>query len=253
MLTLSSCSKKDDLVAFKGYVVNADNRSVPVATVEIFRTAEDWLTGHNVVAKLSTDNAGYFESEKIYEPGDYFIFIEKYDTSNWEIRQVEKGIFPKIAAPGDENKVHTIDYNNMSAMASTSWILTNVHKEYTKPGATAVEWQSIWTGVNNCVRDNEIFFNKDLTMRVYEGRTICKGKERNVVGTFVPPIIFNANSCMDLPNTSQAVKEFEYWGWPEMEARDAKMYLSCNSSVGQVYIYYTGNDGLDILEVYTRK
>ncbi|MGB0391810.1 MAG: hypothetical protein ACPGD5_09580 [Salibacteraceae bacterium] len=250
--SLSSCSKKTELVAFKGTVVNAKNQKVVGASVQIFNSAEDWLTGHNIVANLSTDTYGYFESEKIYESGEYYIFIEKYDTSNWEIRKVEQGIYPKITIPEDEGLTHTIDFNNMSLMASTNWKLTNIHREYTKPGATAVEWQSIWTGVNNCMRDNELIFNKDLSFRFSEGIFICNNNDRNTIGTFIPPIIFSEQSCINLPHTSQSVKEFEYSGWPIMEARDAKMYMACNRSVGQIYIHYTGTDGLEVLEVYSR-
>ena len=252
-LLFSSCSKKDDFQAFKGTVVNATGQNVPDARVQIFNTPEDWLTGHNVVASFRTDASGYFESSAIYEAGEYYIFIEKYDTSNWEIRKVEQGLYPKISIPEDINKTHIIDYNNMSNMAGTSWLLTNIHKEYTKPGATAKEWQSIWTGVNNCVRDNELFFNKDLTLRVYEGNTVCKNKQKNIIASFVPPIIIDPNGCSNLPYTAQGVKEFSYSDWPEMEAKNAKMYISCNSSVGQVYILYTGNDDLQVLEVYSRR
>jgi hypothetical protein len=85
IIGISSCKKNDNLVAFTGNVVNAENKIVSAASIEVYRTAEDWLTGHNVVAKMTTDAGGYFESAAIYEPGDYFIFIEKYDTSNWEI------------------------------------------------------------------------------------------------------------------------------------------------------------------------
>lgn len=252
LVGLLSCSKSDELIAFKGKVVNIDNKTVTGASVQIFNTAEDWLTGHNIVANLRTDALGNFESEKAYQAGEYFIFIEKYDTSNWEIRKVEQGIYPTISIPEDENKTHTIDYNNMSAMASTAWILTNVHREFTKPGATVSEWQSIWTSINNCRRDNKMFFEKNLSFRFSEGNYICNGQERNVIGTFIPPLIFSTQSCTTLPNTTQLVKEFEYEGWPEMEQLGAKMYLSCNPNVGQIYIHYEGLDGLEILEVYSR-
>ncbi len=252
IVSFSSCNKKEESVAFTGNVVSVDNTQISGAKVEIFRNAEDWLTGLNVLTTMVTDLSGRFESEAIYEAGEYYIFIEKYDSSNWEIRKVEQGIYPQITVPEETDLTHTIEFNNMSAMAETAWKLTNVHREFTKPGATAVEWQSIWSGINNCKRDNQLFFNKDLSMRFSEGATVCRGNATEIIGTFVPPMIFNILGCETLPFTKIPVKQFEYSNWPEMEAKGAKMYLSCNSSVGQTYILYTGDNGLKVLEVYTR-
>ncbi len=252
LLTFSSCSKKEELVAFKGAVVNASNRSVAGARVQIFNSAEDWLTGHNVVATMTTDVFGQFETQPIYDAGEYYIFIEKYDTSNWEIRKVEQGIYPKLTMPEEAGSTHMVDYNNMSTMANTSWKLTNIHREFTKPGATAKEWQSIWGGANNCKRDNAIYFNKDLSMRISEGDFVCSGEERNIIGTFIPPLIFNSSSCQNLPLTAIAVKEFEFSGWPKMEARNANMYLTCSNSNPEVYVHYVNDNNLQVLEVYSR-
>ena len=249
----TSCSKNEELVGLKGTVVNVDNKPISLAKVELFKSSNDWLTGHNVVAIAQSDLIGEFEFQDVLEAGEYYIFIEKYDTSNWEIRDVEQGIYPKITIPENNNQKYVIDYNNMSLMANTRWELTNVHREYTKPGEIAVEWQSIWTGINNCRRDNSITFTKDLKMLISEGQTVCKGESFEIEGTFVPPIILGSNSCIKLPNTSQNVKEFEFSNWPEMEQVNAKMYLACNQSVGQLYIYYKGNDGLMVLEVYSRR
>ncbi len=253
MVTLNSCAKKSELVSYEGRVVSTTGKPVVSATIQIFETAEDWLTGHNVIASMTSDFSGHFESGPIFEPGEYYIFVEKLDSSNWEIRKVEQGVYPKVSIPEDKGLNYVIDYNNMSAMASTQWVLTNVHKEYTKSGHTAIEWQSIWTNINNCRRDNYIAFNKDLSMRVSEGDITCSGGERNVLGSFVPPIIFNSNSCINLPNTSQTVKEFEYSGWPAMKAKDAKMYLACNQNIGEMYVYYEANDGKMMLDVYSRR
>lgn len=252
-VALSSCKKDSGLHSYSGYVVNPDNKPVAKASIQIFKTPEDWLTGLNAVATLRSDLAGYFESDKIFESGDYYVFVEKLDSSNWEIRQVEKGVYPKISIPSSNGNSLTIDFNNMSLMASTEWVLTNVHREYTKPPHTAIEWQSIWSSVNNCRRDNAIYFNKDLSMRISEGNIICSKQERNILASFVPPLIFSSNSCVNLPNTSQDVKEFEYHNWPEMKAKDGKMFLACNQNVGQLYIYYRGNDGKMMLDVYSRR
>ena len=251
--TLSSCSKNSKLVSYEGRVVNPDGKSVARATIQIFETPEDWLTGHNVLATMTSDFAGHFESEPIFEPGEYYIFVEKYDSSNWEIRKVEQGVYPTVNIPEDKGGTFIVDHNNMSLMASTQWVLTNVHKEYTKPGHTAIEWQSIWTSTNNCRRDNYIQFNKDLSMRISEGDILCSSEERNVLGSFIPPIIFSNNSCTSLPNTSQSVKEFEYSGWPGMKAKEGKMYLACSSAVGEMYVYYKANDGKMMLDVYSRR
>tara|TARA_R110002050_G_scaffold109799_4_gene221535 strand:- start:39389 stop:40207 length:819 start_codon:yes stop_codon:yes gene_type:complete len=249
----SSCNRKPELFAYTGTVVNPDNEVVVGATIQIFESPEDWLTGHNVIATMNSDKAGYFESEKIFESGDYYIFVEKLDSSNWEIRKVEQGIYPKVSIPSDANKQYVVDFNNMSLMANTNWVLTNVHREYTKPGETAIEWQSIWSSVSYCKRDNYITFNKDLTMLISEGKSICSGRQQTVIADFVPPIIFGMNSCTNLPNTSQDVKEFEYSNWPEMKAKEGRMFLSCNQSIGQMYILYKATTGLMVLEVYSRR
>jgi hypothetical protein len=252
-LFFSSCKKQSELHSYSGYVVNPQNEPVVSATIQIFETPEDWLTGHNIVATMQSDLAGHFESEKIFESGDYYVFVEKLDSSNWEIREVEKGIYPKVSIPFSNGSYEVIDFNNMSLMANTKWKLTNVHREYTKPNHTAIEWQSIWTSINNCRRDNAIYFNKDLSMRISEGDVICSKQERNVLANFVPPIIFSSNSCTNLPNTSQDVKEFEYYNWPELKAKSGKMFMACNQSVGQLYIYYKSDDGRMMLDVYSRR
>lgn len=249
---LSSCNKQDEMLRFEGRVVNEDNEPVSGAVVEVFSTAEDWLTGHNVVVTMRSNYDGDFKSDAIYEQGDYYIFIEKYDTSNWNIRDVEVGRYPTISLPSDKRD-HLVEYNSMAAMSNTEWLLTNIHQEYSKPGETAVEWQSIWTSSNNCVRDNRIYFQKDLNMRISEGNIVCGNKEMNIVATFVPPIIFSMSSCEKLPNTSEDVKEFEYSGWPYMENREGKMYMSCNEAVGQLYVYYRADSGKMTLEVYSRQ
>lgn len=249
--TVTSC-KKEEMIAFTGSVVSVNNTQIAGATVEIFKNSEDWLTGQNVVATLTTDLAGRFESAAIFEPGQYYIFIEKRDSSNWELQQVEQGIYPQLNLPEDEELIHTIEFNNMSAMSQTSWKLTNVLREYTKPGATATEWQSIWSSINNCKRDDKMVFNKDLSMKFSEGTTICQENEGDVIANFVPPLIFDVQGCETLPFTKVGVKEFNYSNWPEMEAKGAKMYLSCDQSVGQTYIYYMGDNDLMVLEVYSR-
>lgn len=252
-LLLGSCQKKSELHSYSGYVVNPENKPVVNATIKVFKTPEDWLTGLNQVATMRSDLVGYFESDKIFESGDYYVFIEKLDSSNWEIREVEKGVYPKVSIPSSSGNTEVINFNNMSLMANTKWELTNVHREYTKPNHTAIEWQSIWSNVNNCRRDNAIYFNKDLSMRISEGDIVCSKQERNILANFIPPIIFNSNSCTNLPNTSQNVKEFEYYNWPELKAKDGKMFMACNSNVGQLYIYYKSDDGRMMLDVYSRR
>ena len=253
IMVSTSCSKQNELVGLTGTVVDVNNKPISLAKVELFKSANDWLTGHNMVASSKSNLIGEFEFEDLLEPGEYYIFIEKYDSSNWEIRSVERGIYPKITIPDNDNERYVIDYNNMSLMANTQWELTNVHQEYTKPGEIAIEWQSIWTSINNCRRDNSITFTKDLNMIFSEGQIVCKGVSPNNDGTFVPPIIFGVNSCTTLPNTTQDVKEFEFSGWPLMEQNGARMYLACNASVGQLYIHYKGENGLMMLDVYSRR
>jgi hypothetical protein len=252
ILTVTSCSK-DEKFKYEGTVVNINNEPVVSAKIQIFESAQDWLTGRNVIATMTSDKVGYFKSGKIFEAGDYFIFVEKLDSSNWVYRDVEQGIYPKVSIPEDGGKSYTVEFNNMALLARTNWVLTNLHKEYTKPGATAVEWQSIWTSVNNCRRDNYIKFNSDLTMTVSEGKSVCSGKKAEVEARFIPPMIMGKLSCSTLPNSSQDVKEFEYFDWPELKAKNGKMFLDCNQSIGQLYIMYTDSKGLTVLEVYTRR
>lgn len=248
----SSCNKQEDLYSFKGRVINANQEPVHNATIEIFATADDWLTGLNAVTRIKSDYDGYFESSESYTSGSYYIFIDKYDTSNWDIRSVENGQYPKVTIPS-EPKDYLIEYNNISLLANTVWLLTNRHQEFTQPGQNATEWRSKWTSVNNCIKDNKIFFYKDLTMRISEGTTVCNNAEENIEGTFVPPIIFSATSCENLHNTSVRVKEFLYYGWPEMENKSGHMYLACDQNTGQLFIYYTGENGKKYLDVYSRQ
>lgn len=222
------------------------------ARIQIFKSSQDWLTGHNVLATMKSDLIGHYESSKIFEEGDYYIFIEKHDTSNWDIRDVEKGIYPTIHLPVDGVFNQVIEQNNISLLANTTWGLVNILQEYSKPNETAIQWHSSWSTTNNCEKDNKLFFGKDLSLRVDEGNSICLGAEANVLAKFVPPIIFSSQSCENLPHTSQKVKPFEFSEWPVMEASDARMYLACDQSVGQLYIIHTSPNGTDILNVYRR-
>lgn len=249
---LFSCKKESERHAFKGDVINSKNQPVVNASIKIFKTPEDWLTGHNMVVQLQSDLAGHFESAKIYEEGKYYIFIEKYDTSNWELSEVQKGNYPTITLPVNDDLSRTIEPNNIGLLANTSWRLTNILKEYTKNGQSAVEWHSQWPITNNCFKDNKIHFKKDLTMIIEEGKTVCTGNIPNTIGNFVPPMIFTAWSCQKLPNSSQNVKEFEFSGWPEMEAQNAQMFVSCNQSMGLLYVYYEGTGDKMMLNVYSK-
>ena len=115
-----------------------------------------------------------------------------------------------------------------------------------------MEWHSQWTVTNNCFKDNKIYFGKDLSMTISEGKTICSGTAPNIIGSFIPPIIFTSWNCQKLPNSSQNVKEFEFSGWSEMEAKNAKMFVSCNESMGLIYLYYQGSGNKMMLNVYSQ-
>ena len=247
-----SCNKNPDLHAFDGYVYNLNKEPVIDAQVQIFKSPQDWLTGHHIVTTMTTDRYGHFYSSPNYEEGDYFIFIEKYDTSNWDIRNVENGIYPKITLPTNGSITQTVESNNMSLLANTRWTLSNTLIEYTEQGHTAIEWHSTWHAENNCIKDNQLIFGKDLSMRVYEGNTVCKNQARNVIGKFVPPIIFTSLSCDKLMHTTQNVKQFVFPGWPEMEQKKAEIFLDCDQSLGQIYLIFNSSSEKKTLHVYNR-
>tara|TARA_R110002050_G_scaffold109799_4_gene221534 strand:- start:38408 stop:39178 length:771 start_codon:yes stop_codon:yes gene_type:complete len=251
-LLFSSSCHRADLFAFEGNVYNKDKEAVVQARIQIFKTPQDWLTGHNVLATMSSDLIGHYKSPKIFEEGDYYIFIDKYDTSNWELSQVEKGEYPKIHLPTDGDINQTIEHNNMSLLANTNWKLVNILQEYSKPGEPAVQWLSIWSTTNNCEKDNKLLFGKDLSLRVDEGKSVCSGEQSLVVAKFVPPLIFSTQSCDKLPHTSQLVKPFEFSNWPSMETANAQMFLACDQSIGQLYIIYDSTQGYKLLKVYRR-
>ena len=253
MLTvMSSCRKESELYAFEGRVFNTQNEPVVSAQIQIFKSPNDWLTGHNVLLTMSSDMIGHFESSKAFEAGDYYIFVEKYDTSNWNIRDVEKGIYPKITLPTDGEIQQFIEPSNMALLANTNWKIVNVLEEYTQSGHTAIQWRSIWSNMMSCKKDNTLKFGKDLSLNIGEGPAVCVNAQESIIGTFVPPMIFSSLGCDKLPNTSQKVKPFEFSGWDYMENRSAEMYLACDQSVGQIYIYFNGENGKMLLHVYDR-
>jgi hypothetical protein len=248
---MTSCSKEEHYEV-KGTVLDLNSAPVISAKVQIFKNPEDWLTGHNVIATMQSDMLGEFVSPKIFEAGDYYIFVEKYDTSNWNIRDVERGVFPKITLPLENGTTQIVEQNNMRLLANTNWKLTNILREFTKPDVGTIQWNSTWSTSNNCEKDNELYFGKDLTLRVSEGNYICAGTERNTLGSFVPPMIFTSLGCEQLLHTSQKVKPFEYSNWPEMETKQGKMYLACDQSVGQLYVIYKNTPTTKKLLVYSK-
>ncbi|MFT4753803.1 MAG: hypothetical protein ACI85Q_001351 [Salibacteraceae bacterium] len=249
---ITACSKTE-LHSFTGTVLDNEQRPVINAIVKVFETPQDWLTGHNVVTTMSTNLVGKFESSTTYESGDYFIFIEKLDTTNWNIRDVEKGIYPQISLPQDNEYRETIEHNNMGLLANTNWELTNILTEYTRPNTGTKQWLSIWSTTNNCEKDNMLHYGKDLTLRINEGNAICSGNERNILGSFIPPLIFTTYSCDQLIHTSQEVKQFEFSGWPKMNNRNGEMFLACDQSIGQLYVTYNKSAESKRLLVYSRK
>lgn len=250
-LFFSSCNKKE-LYEIKGTVLDTDNSPINDATIQIFKNPEDWLTGHNVISSMSSDMIGEFESRKVFEPGDYYIFVEKYDTSNWNIRDIERGIYPKITIPLDGRTIQIAEQNNMRLLANTDWNLSNMLREYTKPNTGTAEWHSIWTSTNNCVKDNSLHFGKDLSLRISEGEYVCSGYDRNTLGSFVPPMIFTTLGCQKLLHTSQKVKPFEFSGWEEMQNKNAKMFIACDQGLGQLYLIYDHSPTSKRLHVYSR-
>ena len=250
--TFYSCQRKNDTYAFEGTVLNINGDPVVDAKVEVFTTPHDWLTGHNVIASMTTNLRGNYKSNPIYEEGKYYLFIEKYDSSNWEIRDVERSIYPSVNLPLDGPIKSVIEQSNMSLLANTKWKITNILKEFSRNNHQDVEWISNWSKLNNCDKDNQLFFGKDLSLRIYEGNSICSGKKENILTTYVPPIIFSDLGCESLTNSTQKVKEFEVENWEGLEYINAKFYLDCNQSLGQLYIIFeNGNGGLE-LHVYKK-
>ena len=248
---LTSCSK-DQLYEVKGTVVDVNNTPVVNAKIQIFNTSEDWLTGRNVVTTLTSDVIGEFKSAKVFEKGQYYMFIEKYDTSNWNINEVEQGVYPQINIPIEDASTHVIEYNNISLLANTNWKLTNTLREYKKTNMSAIEWRSTWSSARPCIRDNSLHFGKDLSFRMSEGNVVCSGKTENTLGTFVPPIIFSSMSCQNLIHTSQKVKTFTYDGLDNLSSKNAEIFVSCEQSVGQLYILYDVSANQKGLEVYSK-
>ncbi len=252
LTTLTSCRKETDLYAFEGNVYNTNNEPVVSAKVQVFKSPDDWLTGHNVLLTMKSDMVGHFESAKAYEAGEYYIFVEKYDTSNWDIRDVEKGIYPKVILPKDGGIRQVIEPNTIALLANTKWKIINVLEEYTMSGQTAIQWRSNWSNIVSCKKDNTLEFGKDLSLKIGEGPAVCVNTQETISGSFVPPLIFSSIGCEKLANTSQKVKQFEFSGWDYMERRNAKMYLACDLSIGQIYIYFNGENGKVLLHVYSR-
>ncbi len=248
---LFSCEKREELYAFKGTVTDIHDQPVAHAKIQVFHTSNDWLTGLNEVARFQSDLSGRYASRKIYESGSYFLFIEKYDSSNWEYREVERGVYPTVTLPIAGYPTQIIQHNSMSLLANTQWKISNVLLEYSVSGSAIKEWRSTWAETNNCKKDNTLHFGKDLSMRIGEGNLVCLGKSQNILGSFVPPLIFTHWSCEKLLHTSQKVKNFEYANWPEMETKNGQMYLACNRSVGQLYVICKESPECKKLYVYS--
>lgn len=251
ILSFFSCNKQE-LYKIEGTVLDLTGKPVNKASIEIFKTPNDWLTGHNVVATMKSDLNGEFSSSPIFEGGDYYIFVEKYDTTNWNIRDVEKGVYPIIHLPLESPTIQPVEASNMGLLANTAWKISNTMEEYTKSGSSSSEWKSTWSNQNNCIRDNTLFFGKDLKMIIDEGDIVCRNTPETIEGSFLPPVIFTEISCETLLHTSQKVKPFEFYGWEELTSKNGTMYVSCNSSSGQLYITYNINQSKKALVVYTR-
>ncbi len=249
---IQGCSKTEKHEV-QGTVLDINKNPVASAKIEIFESPEDWLTGHNVLATMSSDLIGEFESPQIFEEGTYYIFVQKHDTSNWNIRDVEDGKYPTITLPMEGRTIQSVEANNMGLLANTSWKLTNSLEEYEMSGTKTKQWRSIWVNTNNCKKDNTLHFGKDLSLRISEGDVICKDTERNLLGSFVPPMIFTSYSCENLLYTSQKVKPFTFEGWESMKNKQAEMFLACDQGLGQMYIVYQINNNTKGLMVYTRR
>ena len=251
-LFITGCSKTEKYEV-TGTVLDMQNNPVVSAKIEIFQTPEDWLTGHNVLATMSSDLLGDFDSPVMFDEGTYYIFVQKHDTSNWNIRDVENGKYPTITLPLEGKTIQPVEPNNMGLLANTSWKLTNSLEEYQLSGTQTKQWRSVWDKTNNCEKDNSLHFGKDLRLRISEGDLVCKDKERNILGSFVPPIIFTKYSCENLLFTSQKVKPFTFEGWEAMENKQAEMFLACDQGLGQMYIVYQITPNKKGLKVYSRR
>ncbi len=249
---ITSCSKKE-FYKIEGIVLDPTGSPVVNAKVEVFNNPDDWLTGLHVVATMKSDLIGEFKSAKIFEEGDYYIFVEKYDTSNWNIRDVEKGIYPMIHLPLGNRTIQNVEPSNMGLLANTSWELSNTLEEYSKSAVGSAEWKSNWVTSNNCEKDNSIHFGKDLSMHIDEGQLMCKNSPNILYGSFIPPMVFNQYSCDRLLHTSENVKIFQYEGWTEMKEKNGEMYISCSQSTGQLYIIYDITSTKKGLQVYSRR
>lgn len=248
----NSCSK-DELYNIEGTVLDITGNPVVNAKIQIFKNTDDWLMGKNNLATMNSDLLGEFKSSKIFEEGDYYIFVEKNDTSNWNINNIEQGVYPIISVPLENRTIQSIEPSNIRLLANTSWKISNTLEEYHKNGSSSSEWKSNWTVYNNCEKDNLLHFSKDLTMRIDEGQTLCQNIPKEINGTFAPPIIFTSQDCEQLLHSSQSVKPFEYEGWDELKELNGEMLISCNQSLGYLYILYDISPSKKGLKVYIKE
>lgn len=251
---ISSCSKnKEQLHAFSGIVYNAKSEPVEGARVNIYPTSNDWLTGHNKLKTLITNADGRYQSVAQFEAGDYYVFIEKVDSTNWSVAEIENGNFPKVTLPqANSNMESIIDYTSMSIIANTNWKLVNVMEEYSKPGQSVKEWRNVWSITNNCMKDNEIRFDNTTKFLKTEGQYVCKWNSDDERVQFTPPLILSTLSCSNLPLTGVLVKEMEYYQWPDFEEKDGHIYMACDRSVGQLFLYFLDDNNKRVMEVYSR-
>ena len=250
-ILLGSC-KKEELYAFKGTVLNKEKKPVVNANVVVFNSTEDWLSGKNAIAKMSTNILGEFKSSNSFNEGDYYIFIDKKDTTNWNVEEIKLSVYPKISLPSNESYQQVINHSNINVFVNTKWKLSNILKEYVKSGKENLQWVSIWAKTYPCNKDNTLSFGKDLSLYISEGSLICDN-EKDITATYTPPTgTFVAVTCEHLLHTFQTVKRVGFDGWPQIKAKNGEMFITCDQTIGQLYVIYDETPTLKKLLVYSR-
>lgn len=158
---ISSCQKDETLweprPLLSGFVVNEQGNPVSgTAHVKVYTNAHDYANDEFEVEVLTTDESGYFESEMAMEAEELFLHIWQGNRNNWQ---------QKVSCVAGEGEVE------WTIKPTYHDLFIGGHFEYVDYLSDGIN--SLWEQLDNCAKDDHLYFRRDMIMVEDPGLMRC--------------------------------------------------------------------------------
>lgn len=198
-LLITACNDDDPEIIPTSLQVVVKEGSTPVnaTNVTLYTSQQDWMDGVNPVASGLTDSEGKITFMKELSPVVYYIDVFKDNTTNWH-DEVALPVLTENQLNKAEVSVISSIGNYITGKTEKSWVLTDA----------LVEGVSIFTAVDDCEKDDVLFFQREEQLGLEDvGDLLCEGE---ISGQFAFQwALENAETALTLVSEDGSGQRFE--------------------------------------------